>query len=445
MLSIAFSIAGREVPSAWRGGLNITYRFGPGFEGSNITVRLKTHTENILKNITNVIGTIHGNEEPDRIVLIGAHHDAWTNGAVDAISATAILMELSRAVGVMLKSGWKPRRTIKFCSWAAEEYALIGSTEWVEDNAKLLSGRAVAYLNMDLAVSGNYTLRTFSSPLLNKLIIEATKSVADPSSSNTNRSIYDVMIELDPPRPGVMEPNLLTLATYSDYASFYQYLGIPCIDWGYYFGDKKVNRVMLYPVYHTSAETFEWLTKFIDPEFKIHLAVAKLGGIFLMRLADTPLLPMNSVSNYTSILVKSLNLLQKIFPKELQSWNISLKYLKKTIANFGVAAKQFEDCLTKYQDEVNPIKLRILNDQIRQIEKSFLYPNGLPGRNEFKHLIFAPSIHNTYTTAPYPGVTDALFGCKMKLNSTDCKQATFQISLIINTIEQATTILKPIL
>ena len=166
MLSIAFSIAGREVPSAWRGGLNITYRFGPGFEGSNITVRLKTHTENILKNITNVIGTIHGNEEPDRIVLIGAHHDAWTNGAVDAISATAILMELSRAVGVMLKSGWKPRRTIKFCSWAAEEYALIGSTEWVEDNAKLLSGRAVAYLTFGYLLDISACCCSFTSGYL---------------------------------------------------------------------------------------------------------------------------------------------------------------------------------------------------------------------------------------------------------------------------------------
>ena len=419
--------------------MNVIYRFGPGFLESDHRVRLQVNSENVLKNVSNVIGTIKGSLEPDRVVLVGSHRDAWVNGAVDSVSGTAVIMELSRAIGVLLKSGWRPRRTIKFCSWSAEEYALIGSTEYVEENYKFLSDRAVAYINLDLAVCGNYTLRTYSSPLLNKLILHVTGNISDPY--NKSRSLYDVMVERDPVQ-GKDKPKLRTLATFSDYASFYQYLAIPSIDYGYLFINKK-EEAFPYPVYHTRIETYNWIKQHLDPDYRLHLTIAKLTAKFLLRLADSPLLPMNSVSDYAQILRHSLDFTESTFLRTLQSKNISLKFLRIAVENFENASIEFEKHLKKFTGEKDFMKLRILNDQMIQVEKAFLYADGLPGRREFKHLIFATSLSNTYATVSFPGITDALVQCEEK--RLQCNDIEFQMSLVTNNIQQAANMMKPIL
>ena len=433
------------MPPTWKGNLNVTYRFGPGFNESGNRVKVQVNSENVLKNVSNVIGTIKGSLEPDRVVLIGTHRDAWVNGAVDSVGGTAIIMGLSRAIGELLKSGWRPRRTIKFCSWSAEEYALIGSTEYVEQNYKFLSERAVAYLNLDLAVCGNFTLRTYSSPLLNDLILDAVRNISDPYDEG--RSLYDVMVERDgTPQPQTQEvkPKLYTLATFSDYASFYQYLGIPSIDSGYFFiNDEKKS--FPYPVYHTIAETYDWIKQYLDPDYRLHLTVAKLCATFLLRLADNPLLPMNSASDYTQVLKRSLGFIEEheTFARLLRSQNITLRFLKNAVENFQKASVELERHLESYKDEKDFRKLRVLNDQMLQVEKAFLHANGLPGRREFKHLIFAPSLSNIYASVSFPGVTDALAQCEQ--NSMQCDNIEFQISLVTHYIQQAADMMKPIL
>ena len=427
------------MPTEWRGGLNVTYRFGPGFQESGDRVRLQVNSENVLRNVSNVIGTIKGSVEPDRVVLIGTHRDAWVNGAVDSVTGTSVIVELSRAVGVLLKSGWRPRRTIKFCSWSAEEHALIGSTEYVEQNYKFLSERAVAYLNLDLAVCGNFTLRTFSSPLLNNLILDAVRNISDPYDDS--RMLYDVMTERDP-APGGLKPSLHTLGTFSDYASFYQYLAIPSIDYGYFFINNK-KQASPYPVYHTKAETYDWIKKYLDPDYRLHLTVAKLAGTFLFRLANDFLLPMTSVGDYPQVLNRSLAFIESNFSTLLQSLNISLEFLRSAVNNFEKVSAEFQKHLQSYKEEEDFRKLRILNDQMMQVEKAFLYPAGLPGRREFKHLIFAPSLSNIYASASFPGVTDALVQCEE--NAAQCSDIEFQLSLVTHNIQQAADIMKPIL
>ncbi|XP_028408285.1 N-acetylated-alpha-linked acidic dipeptidase 2-like isoform X2 [Dendronephthya gigantea] len=428
---------GPEVPDTWKGKLNVTYRFGPGFQESGNKVRLEVHSENVLKNVSNVIGTIKGSLEPDRVVLIGSHRDAWTKGVVDSISGTSVIMEIARAVGALLSSGWRPRRTIKFCSWSAEEYALIGSTEYVEQNYKLLSERAVAYLNLDLAVCGNFTLKTYSSPLLNNLILDAIRNISDPFDDK--RTLYDVMTKRNHAQG---KPNLMTLATFSDYAPFYQYLAIPSIDYGYFYID-STKQPKPYPIYHSLEETYDWMKQNLDPNYNIHLTLAKLGATFLLSLADDPLLPMNSASDYTKILNRSLNYVTEHFSGILKGRNISLLFLKNAVENFQKVSREFEKHLKEHQKENDFRKLRVLNDQMMQVEKAFLHSDGLPGRREFKHLIFAPSLSNTYASANFPGVTDALAQCEN--NATQCNDIEFQISLIIHNIQQAVDIMKPIL
>lgn len=373
------------------------------------------------------------------MVLIGTHRDAWVNGAVDSVSGTAVIMELSRAVGVLLKSGWRPRRTIKFCSWSAEEYALIGSTEYVEQNYKFLSDRAVAYLNLDLAVCGNFTLMTYSSPLLNNLIRGVVRNISDPYDDN--RSLYDVMLERNPAQGG-LEPRLNTLGTFSDYASFYQYLGVPSIDYGYFFINNKTQAIP-YPVYHALADTYDWIKQYIDPDFRLHLTLAKLAATFLLRLSDEPLLPMNSVSDYTQVLRLSLKYVEDKFSELLQSRNISLEFLRNAVETFENVSLEFEEHLESYKNEKDFRKLRVLNDQMTEVEKAFLYPAGLPGRREFKHLIFSPSLSNVYAAASFPGVTDALAQCAQ--NTALCSDIEFQVSLVTHNIQQAVDMMKPIL
>ena len=142
-----FVFAGNLVPEEWRKELNVPFRNATGLNSSDTIVRLSVNNVVKIKSIYNVIGTVYGREEPDRYVLIGSHRDAWFLGAADPSSGTAALLEISRAVSKMLREGWRPRRTLKFCSWGAEEFGLIGSIEWVEQNQKILSDRAVVYLN----------------------------------------------------------------------------------------------------------------------------------------------------------------------------------------------------------------------------------------------------------------------------------------------------------
>ncbi|XP_030854989.1 N-acetylated-alpha-linked acidic dipeptidase 2-like [Strongylocentrotus purpuratus] len=171
-------LGGDEVQDTWKGGLNITYRYGPGFTNPNRKVKMSIHTSREIRTIYNVIGVINGAVEPDRYVLLGNHRDAWVYGAVDPSSGTAVLMESARVYSQMIKKGWRPRRSVMFCSWGAEEYGLLGSTEFVEEYQKILGERAVAYINIDSAVVGNYSFVAKATPLLQQAIMDATKKAS---------------------------------------------------------------------------------------------------------------------------------------------------------------------------------------------------------------------------------------------------------------------------
>lgn len=188
-------LKGIVAPDEWRGGFNLTYRVGPGLI-NNLKVRVVVNSELENRTIHNVVATLKGNEEPDRYVIVGSQRDSLSHGAVDSISGHAVFLELAKVLGKMVHIGWKPRRSIVFCSWGAEEYNLAGSTEWVEDNLKLLQARAVAYININQVVLGNETLSVTASPMLYQIVFNATKEVSLPSVHEDQRkedmnSVYD--------------------------------------------------------------------------------------------------------------------------------------------------------------------------------------------------------------------------------------------------------------
>lgn len=352
------------MPEDWKGSLNITYKVGPGLT-QGMRVRLEINNQLVVKSIFNVIGTIYGKEEPDRYVLVGSHRDSWVFGAVDAASGTASMTEIARGIGELLKEDWRPRRTMKFCSWGGEEFSLIGSTEWVEQHSKDLAERAVAYLNLDTGVEGNFVLSAQGSPLMKEAMTSQQKLVVDPNAHDDKETLYDIMVERNPSTQDPKEPNFPVVGSGSDYAPFYHVVGVPVADLSYKMGHK--NKTVPYPVYHSQHDTFYWMTKFIDPKFLVHKAVAQYAGSVLLTLADSPLLPL-SVDSYSKKLNDSFSSLLKndVFRKQ----NISLKYLGQAVDQFVLTAKKFtvmaSEIKEKEDKQANDL-LRRLNDQMVQV------------------------------------------------------------------------------
>jgi N-acetylated-alpha-linked acidic dipeptidase len=302
-------LAGPEVPPGWQGGLPFAYHVGPGPAELSFTVRMNYQ----IRTIWNVIAAIAGGDEPDRWIMLGNHRDAWIYGAVDPGSGTAATLETCRALGAAVKSGWKPRRTLVYASWDAEEYGLVGSTEWAEEHASDIDQKAALMLNVDSAVGGRQ-LDIGGVPSLRDLALDAAGAVTD---IRTGKSLREEWLESkrsawaaasplllsDPmwstpraasgpgrnearPEPSVAPrgfvPQLNTLGSGSDYTVFLDHLGIPALDIG--FSGR-------YGVYHSIYDNFTWMERFGDPEFLTHTLAARLYTVILMRAAAADVLP----------------------------------------------------------------------------------------------------------------------------------------------------------
>ncbi|KAK4765350.1 hypothetical protein SAY86_026440 [Trapa natans] len=374
--TIMRTLGGDVAASDWQGCQDgPRYRVGPGPGVLNLSYL----GEQKIVAIENVIGVIEGAVEPDRYVLLGNHRDAWTFGAVDPNSGTAALLEIAERLEKLRKRGWKPRRTIIFCSWDAEEYGLIGSTEWVEDNREMLASRAVAYLNVDVAVSGA-GFHAASTPQLDRLWIEAAQQVVDPD--NSSQSIYDSWVGAG------SYPSIDRLGGGgSDFAAFVQHVGIPSTN--FYFGGA-------YPVYHTMYDDYFWMEKFGDPMFQRHVAAASIWGLMALRLADEEFLPFDYL-DYASELEKTAQELQEKVPG------------KKV--DFDPLFKSIEE-LRKAAEKVN-------------MEKK----------------IYAPSKHDNYGSKSFPGVSDAIEDAKTSNKTESWKTVQHEVWRVTRVIRQASLVL----
>ncbi|PIK40106.1 hypothetical protein BSL78_23044, partial [Apostichopus japonicus] len=373
----------------WRGYLmNVTYRYGPGFVNSTEKVRLSVYNKNEVRKVYNIIGTIYGRSEPDRYILIGNHRDAWAYGAIDPSGATAIMMEIANVFGSLKKKmNWRPRRTIIFCSWAAEEFALIGSNEFVEDYARILTTRAVAYLNMDILVQGNFTIAASASPNLKEAMFEAAKLVPDPDGSDS--TLYDIWKDRQfanrvyglnlPPQVG-------PLGAGSDYASFVGQCGVSSMN-AIYVPDPQSTFYSVYPLYHTVYETFHMVKNLVDPEFIYHRAFGQFYGYLLLILSNSKVLPLNC-RDYAIDLATNFAQLNYTHGEVFNEQNIDLTSLTTVIDELTEATKQFHRRLN-FIDTTDPLAVRIANDQLMMFERAFVDPVGLPGRPFTRNVIYA--------------------------------------------------------
>ncbi|XP_052609046.1 N-acetylated-alpha-linked acidic dipeptidase 2 isoform X1 [Peromyscus californicus insignis] len=396
---------------SWKGTLNVSYNIGPGFTGSEYSRKVRMHVNNINKitRIYNVIGTIRGSMEPDRYVILGGHRDSWVFGGIDPTTGTAVLQEIAQSFGKLMNRGWRPRRTIIFASWDAEEFGLLGSTEWAEENAKILQERSVAYINSDSSIEGNYTLRVDCTPLLYQLVYKVAREISSPDDGFESKSLYESWLKKDPSPEYKDYPRINKLGSGSDFEAYFQRLGIAS-GRARYTKNRKTDKYSSYPVYHTIYETFELVENFYDPTFKKQLSVAQFRGALVYELADSVIIPFNIQDYAKALKTYAANIfnLSKKHKQQLRNYGVSFDSLFSAVTNFSKAASDFHRRLTQV-DLTDPIAVRIMNDQLMLLERAFIDPLGLPGRQFYRHIIFAPSSHNKYAGESFPGIYDAMF------------------------------------
>lgn len=419
-------------PKGFQGGLPFAYHVG----GTNdVRVHLKTDIEFVTKTIWDVITKIDGAVEKDRWVVLGNHRDAWVFGAVDPNSGTTAMLELGRGLGQLLKSGWTPRRSMILCSWDAEEQGLIGSTEWAEEKASELKEKAVAYLNVDVAVSGP-NFGASAVPSLRKLIYAATEDVRDPK---TGKSIYEAWRERAKENAEDSDlydssgtekpfmPRIGALGSGSDYTAFLQHLGVPALDMGF-GGD--------YGVYHSAYDSFYWMSHFGDPSFQYHVAAAQLWGTIAMRLADAAALPLD-YTDYAAQLREFVNETKRMANRKKIGNAFDERSLLKAIDDFSdEAAKLDRRRREDTQDaEKRSRSLQQVNEALLQAERAFIDERGLRGREWFKHEIYAPGFYTGYAALPLPDLRQAIEDGR----TTDINEAAARITAAI---KRATEVLK---
>jgi N-acetylated-alpha-linked acidic dipeptidase len=438
-------LRGAVRPKGFQGGLPFPYHVG-GTE--YVQVHLKTLMDYQVRKIWDVISRVDGDAEKDRWVVMGNHRDAWTFGAVDPNSGTASMLEAARGFGALLKKGWKPRRTIVLCSWDGEEYGLLGSTEWVEENAEELKQKAVAYLNVDSAVSGS-NFGASSVPSMWKLIRGATRDVKDPKTGHTIYQQWQDRSHEQQPDPEltnaevgsdtpIAEARIGALGSGSDFTPFLQHVGIPSSDMGF-GGD--------YGVYHSAYDDFYWMTHFGDPTFVYHVAAAQLWGTVAMRLADAAGLPLD-YRDYAFQVGAFFNETVKIAKRRKLDSAFDEKPMRNALQGFSDEAERIEKAR---QDTVAEIertrvqandrhpravaRLQRINDALLAAERSLTDERGLRGRTWYTHQIYAPGTYTGYAAQPLPDFRQALDD----RNTTNAKEA---LDRIVEAINRATEALR---
>jgi len=428
------ALGGPEAPSSWQGGIpptptsesglrvqtprrdseaglrvttpshgsesarsKITYRTGAG----PATVHLRVRNDDTVRPIWTVIGRITGTESPDQLVIVGNHRDAWVYGGVDPSSGTASLLELARSLGALARQGTRPRRTIVFANWDAEEFSLTSSTEWGEQHARELGDHAVAYLNVDSSVAGP-DFKASAVPSLNRLITQSARDVLGLRESD------DAIVSN-------------RLGSGSDYTVFLNFLGVPIAD---------MTFTGPYGVYHSVYDNHIWMQKFGDPGFLRHVAMTRVWGVTALRLANADILPLD----YRATADRVREFVNETIDAAGASQKDALRPLTGAADRFASAAAAAGgriDALLA-TDAPDRRSAALLDDTLIKTERAFLDAAGLPSRPWYRHLLFAPK--PTYAPEVLPGVTESL-------EVHDSKQLVTQVARLVTALGHAAALL----
>jgi N-acetylated-alpha-linked acidic dipeptidase len=446
------ALQGPIAPEEWRGALPIPYHVGPG----PAKVHLRAQFNWDIKTLYNVVFKIPGAVYPDEWIVRGNHHDAWVNGAEDPISAMVVEMEEARALGELLKQGWKPQRTIIYCAWDGEDPGLLGSTEWAEAHADELRRNAVAYINTD--ANGRGYLSMGGSHTLEKFMNEVARDIVDPEKNISvwKRSQLKSIADAETPEERTevrkrADLRIYALGSGSDYTVFVDHLGIASLNLSYGGEDGG-------GIYHSIYDDFYWYAHFADTDFAYGRTLAETVGLSVMRLAGAKLLPFeftnlaDTLRKYSEDLKKALKTRQEevrernqqleegVFsgtadpkkisvppPREDVPPHLNFAPLENAIDTLARSAEKYDKALAKARENgggaLGRASLRAVNAKLIESERALTSPEGLPGRSWFRHMVYAPGFYAGYDVRTIPGVREALEQKQWQLAETEIARA----------------------
>ncbi len=421
------ALGGPESPREWQGALPFTYHLGPG----PVKVKLHLKQDYAYRNIWDVIARARGSIWPDELVIAGAHRDAWVYGAVDPISGTTAMLEAARGIGHLLQTGWRPKRTLIFASWDAEEQGLIGSTEWVEQHEKELAS-AAAYFNVDTgAVGPNF--RASAVPSLREFLREIAKGVPSPKGG----TLYDAW-RTSARRDNEQQSNKATpevgnLGSGSDFTSFLDHSGVPSTD---------VRSNGNYGVYHSAFDNFAWYKKFGDTNFVYTQEIARVYGLQMLRMGNADVLPYDYEA-YGKEIGIYLDAAEKLAAEHLGDKSPSFaaaRAASNRFAQAGAAIKNAAQPASRVPDDDirssrSTADLERLNKALMATERALLLPAGLPRRPWFRHAIYAPADLKGYSASTIPGVNEAI-------QRNDAVTAAEQLNELTKALNRAAEVLE---
>lgn len=455
-LPLLRALRGPVAPDAWRGALPITYHIGPG----PTSVHLKLEFNWDIVPIYDVIAKMTGDERPDEWIIRGNHHDGWVNGASDPISGQIATLGEGRAIGELVKQGWKPKRTIIYCAWDGEEPGLLGSTEWAETHADALRQKAAVYINSDS--NGRGYLSAGGSRSLERLVDQAARDVTDPERhiSVLERDRARSIISGSPEEKREARENsdlkLFPLGSGSDYTPFLQHLGIASLSIGY--GGEGGGGS-----YHSIYDSFDHFIRFSDGTFEYGIALAQTGGRIVLRLANADILPFEfsefgeSLEEFTKEVSKLADnmrleteennrlIRENTFvvasdpretfvvpkPKDPVPY-LNFSPLQNSLATLQQHLKEFSDLMKEHnagQQRFSAETQKALDRIYIRTERALTLPEGLPRRPWYAHEIYAPGFYTGYDVKTLPGIREAI-------EQRNWKEANEQIGVVARVIDQ---------
>ena len=438
------SLGGPVAPADWRGALPLTYHVGPGTAKAHLIVESNWDR----KPVYDVIATLKGSTEPDQWIVRGNHHDGWVFGAWDPLAGNVALLAEAKAIGTLVKQGWRPQRTLVYASWDGEEPGLLGSTEWAETHAKELQAKAVLYVNSD--TNGRGFLDAGGSHSLQHLVNQVAAGVTDPETHVSVQQRLRARMLVEGAAKGANaeakedaklaaaggDLPIGALGSGSDYSAFLEHLGIASLDLGFSGEDDDGG------VYHSRYDSFDHYARFGDPTFEYGVALSKVAGHIVLRTADARVLPLRfgDFSDTLDRYVKQLHELvadtrkataeqhrllaqhafaltsdptRPVAPPERDSDMpaIDLAPLDRAAKQLKQSAQAWEAAYHARAEaglDLSDVQRNALNALMGRMEQSLASPDGLPGRTWFRHMIYAPGMLTGYGVKTVPGVREAL-------------------------------------
>jgi N-acetylated-alpha-linked acidic dipeptidase len=399
-LPILENLGGPVAPQSFRGSLPTTYHFGPGPARVHVALRFDWQ----VRPIWNVVATVPGSRWPDQWIIFGNHHDAWVNGAEDPLSGMVSLGEMARSIGALLRTGWRPARTLVFIGWDAEEWGLLGSTEWAEHHADELREKAVAYINSDtnnrgwLQAAGSHSLETF--------VREIARDVRDPDS---NGSVLEVLAARGR-ATGDTAFALAALGSGSDYTAFLDHVGLPSLNLSYGGGAQA-------GIYHSIYDSFDHYRRFMDTTFAYGVTEARTLATAALRLADAPILPFD-FGPVARTYGRYVDEIESAARANTATSALDLGVVRQALGHVDEAARAWESAYQRAMERLAGLDARALgslaaqlaqiNRLLYQSEQRLTEESGLPERPWFRHLIYAPGFYTGYGVKTMPGIREAV-------------------------------------